>query len=186
MKTIFSLLLGVGWIFSCQITGALDFPTYPGIADTLIYVDGERETVRIINTTPYRIFYSHPEAGGIYEVDRDRIARIIYGNGRIEILNRPVYAVIPREEWHHISLTEDPSEVEDLYEREPLEAMVFADPGKNVAIRNAKIELKRQAALLGADKVLVTGTEFREVNGYHSLTMTGIAYGLLPYEEIIE
>lgn len=155
--------------------------------DTLVYLLKEREAVVIINTTPSTILFTRPDNNKIMEIDRDEVERIIYCDGRIEILRPPGIDPIPEDSWRHITLTEDPREVEDMYVRGPVEVTAPVSRNKRVTIRNAEIRLRRQAAFLGADMVLVTETQFSEgFRDMPSITIKGIAYGFLPYEEIIE
>jgi hypothetical protein len=174
-----------GTIYSCP--GSFYTQTLPADIDTLILQGQERQAVIIVNTTPSSIFFTRPGNNKIMEIDRDELERIIYGDGRIEIVNPPRIAPFPEDNWRHITLTEDPRDVEEMYVRGPVEVTAPASRNKRMTIRNAEIRLKRQAAFLGADMVLITETEFR--GGYRdvpSITMKGIAYGFLPLEEIIE
>ncbi len=156
-------------------------------ADTLVYHRKKREAVIIVNTTPSSIFFTGPDNTRIREVERDQVERIIYADGRTEVLNPTGIELIPEDSWRHITLTEDPRDVEEMYVRGQVEATAPASRNKMMTIRNAEIRLQRQAAFLGADMVLVTETRFRgSLRDVPSITMKGIAYGFLPPEEIIE
>ena len=150
-------------------------------ADTLIYLGGRSVPANITNITSSKIFYANPENDEIIEADRKQVERIIYRSGRIEVLNRPVFEMVDEDDWRHVFLTEDPGDVETLYERGPVEVTAAASRNRRLTVRNAEIRLKKQAAGLKANMILVTNTEFR--GGYGdipSITMKGIAYGFMP------
>lgn len=152
--------------------------------DTLVYLGGKRELVNIANITTSKVFYTNLEDDTIFEIDRKQIEKIIYRNGRVEALNRPVFEMISEDDWRHVFLTEDPEEIRGLYERGPIEVTAAASRNRKATIRNAEIRLKRQAASLGANMILLESTEFRGGFGdIPSITMKGIAYGFMPLPE---
>ncbi len=149
--------------------------------DTLVYLGGRSAPVNMVNITASKVFYTKPETDKIIETDRKQVERIIYRTGRIEVLNRPVFEMVSEDDWRHVFLTEDPGDVEALYKRGPVEVTAAASRNRRSTVRNAEIRLKKQAAGLGANMILLTNTEFR--GGYGdipSITMKGIAYGFMP------
>jgi hypothetical protein len=186
MKILYLLLVTyAGLIIPCPDVLSRIFVSQD--IDTLVYHRKEREAVIIVNTTPSSVFFTCPNDNRIREIERDQVDRIIYGDGRIEVLSPSGIDLIPEDRWRQITLTEDPRDVEEMYVRGPVEVTAPASRNKRMTVRNAEIRLKRQAAFLGADMVLITETQFR--GGFRdvpSITMKGIAFGFLPYEEIIE
>lgn len=151
--------------------------------DTLHYLEGKTVPVTIATVTAAKVFFTHPEENEIYEADRKHIQRIIYRTGRVEVLNRPVLNVVNDNDWRRIILTEDPDDTEGFYELGQVEVTVPAVRNRRSTVTNAEVRLKRRASGLGANMVLVTGTEFR--GGYGdspSIIMKGIAYGFQPLQ----
>ncbi len=151
------------------------------VADTLVYLGGRSAPVSIVNVTSKRILFTKQEESEISEIDRKQVEKIIYLTGRVEVFNRPVFEMVPEDNWRHVFLTEDPEKVAGLYERGPVEVTAAAVRNRMTTVRNAQVRLKRRAVALGANMILVTHTEFR--GGYGdvpSITMRGIAYGFMP------
>jgi hypothetical protein len=152
--------------------------------DTLVYLGGRSVPVNIASVSTSKVFYTNLDESSIFEVDRKQIERIIYRNGKVDILNRPVFQMISEDDWRHVLLTENPDDVTGLFQRGPVEVKAASSRNRSSTIRNAEIRLKRQAAAMSGNIILVTGTEFR--GGYGdvpSITMKGIAYGFQPLPE---
>lgn len=186
MKLSFIILCITAFLPVAQLSYSQDAVTaYPvdtvNPVDTIIYLGGKSLPVNIANVTSSKVFYTNLDENTIFEVDRKQVERLIYRTGRIEVLNRPVFQMIEEDDWRQVFLTEDTGEVSGLHERGPVEVTAAASRNRRSTIRNAEIRLKRQAATLNANLILVTNTEFR--GGYGdvpSITMKGIAYGFEP------
>jgi hypothetical protein len=152
-------------------------------ADTLIYLGGRAEAVNITELTTTSVHYTNLKTKTIFEADRKLIEKIIYRTGTVEVLNRPVFETSSDDHWRHVLLTEDPEDIQGLYEIGPVYVSAAASRNRRLTVRNAEIRLKRQAGSLGADVVLVTSTEFK--GGFRdvpTIIMEGIAYGIAPIQ----
>ena len=152
-------------------------------ADTLIYLGGRAEAVNIAELTTTSVLYTNLKDNTIFETDRRLIEKIIYGTGAVEVLNRPAYETTSDDYWRHVLLTEDPEEIQGLYEIGPVIVSAAASRNRRITLRNAETRLKRLAGSLGADTVLVTSTDFK--GGFRdvpAIIMKGIAYGSAPLQ----
>jgi hypothetical protein len=153
-------------------------------SDTIVYLGGRSIAVNVANVTSSKVFYTNIDENTIFETDRKQVEKIVYRTGRVDVLNRPVFQMISEDDWKNIFITEESGDVAGLHERGPVEVTAAASRNRKSTIRNAEIRLKRQAAAMKANLVLVTNTEFR--GGYGdipSITMRGIAYGFEPLPE---
>lgn len=177
MKILLLSLFLLGLI-TVRSSYAMDTAPEERSTDTLVYLGGRLMPVHMVNITSSRVYFTGMDDNEIIEVDRKQVEKIIYSNGKIEVLNHPVFEIASDDDWRHVFLTEDPADVEDLYEIGPVEVMAAAGRNMKSTMRNAEIRLKKQAAGLKANMILVTNTEFR--GGYRdipSITINGTAYG---------
>lgn len=178
------ILFAAGLIITSLFANAQVEAPEVNTVDTLVYLGGKHEPVNIANITTSKVFYTNLEDDTIFEIDRKQVEKIIYRTGRVEVLNRPVFEMISEDDWRHVFMTEDPEEIRGLYERGPIEVTAAASRNRRATVRNAEIRLKRQAASLGANMILLESTEFRGGFGdIPSITMKGIAYGFMPLPE---
>jgi hypothetical protein len=170
------------FIFLCPLSSARNALLIQP-ADTLIYLGGRAEAVNITELTTTSVHYTNLKTKTIFEADRKLIEKIIYRTGTVEVLNRPVFETSSDDHWRHVLLTEDPGEIQGLYEIGPVYVSAASSRNRRLTVRNAEIRLKRQAGSLGADVVLVTSTEFK--GGFRdvpTIIMEGIAYGYAPLQ----
>jgi hypothetical protein len=185
MKISILLLLVLG----CANFASMAYTPYTGQvsgpADTLFFLGGGTAAASIADITATKVFYTSLDNNVIFEVDRKHLERIVYANGKTEIFNMPVFRMISEEDWRQVHLTEDPGEIDGLYEKGPVEVTAAASRNRRSTVRNAENRLRREAAILGAAIVLVTDTEFR--GGYGdvpSITIRGMAYSGEPGQHV--
>ncbi|MFO7923953.1 MAG: hypothetical protein R6U58_09700 [Bacteroidales bacterium] len=174
---ILFLCLLVKVFFGTGIYSQDELPAKPGI-DTLVYRGGGVTPVIIDKVTASTVFYSVPGDNTFNEVDRQHIERIIYSNGEVEVLNKPVFQLISDDDWRHVFISDDPDEADGMYLLGPVQVTAPAGRNRNLTVRNAERRLKRQGAAINARLIVITGTEFR--GGYGdvpSIIMRGMAYG---------
>lgn len=153
----------------------------PAAQDTLFLRGGLIIPVYISSVDTGLVYYTPVESDTTVEITRDQVEKIIYAGGRTEIINLPVFRIISDDSWRHIFLTENLEDVVGLHEIGPVQVTAVSDRSRAATLRNAEVRLKREAASIDADIILVTNTEFR--GGYGdipSITMKGVAYGSRP------
>jgi hypothetical protein len=127
------------------------------------------------------LYYSLPGETKVNKIDQRLVHKIAYKNGKLEILNEKAPDVRAVGDYRKVKVTKDSDEVEGLVEVARLEAKAEGNGKGNTTLktleRTATIVLRRKAALVNADIVLITGkrsnTAFGETPSY---TLLGIAY----------
>lgn len=146
--------------------------------DTIVHIAGPKMIVNVSHITSSKIFYSYPDKDNIFEIDRKQVEKVVFGSGRVEILNKPAFQMINDADWRSVFITKKPEDVEGLFLRGEVSVQAAAAKNRKETIRNAEIRLKKQAAALSADIIYLTNTEFK--GGYGdvpSITLKGLAYG---------
>ncbi|MFO8236255.1 MAG: hypothetical protein R6U04_12725 [Bacteroidales bacterium] len=154
--------------------------------DTMYLLGQEKILVDIKGVRYTSVAYKEPGDDEMQYIKTKNLHKIIFASGRKEHFNDPLVMDVESIDWRNVILTEDESDVKNLHEV----GEVHGNSGTNTrtpksAERNAKIRIKRRAANMGAEFVLVTDTEasggFGEVPTYE---IEGIAYSYTePTEE---
>lgn len=161
--------------------------------DKIITFDNEVYIVKIQNITLTEVRFVYPLNTRLETLNRQKISQIIYCNNSIDLFTPfdmektdllPVQderlIVDERKAWEKIHISEDMGDVEGMIEIGPVTAAYTADRiqiSDNYLEKNGLIILKRRAANLGADFVLITGKSVS--NGYGdnpAIKIEGIAY----------
>lgn len=146
--------------------------------DTVYLLGQDKMLVDVKGVRYTKIAYKEPGNDKMQYMETKNIHKIMYASGRKEHFNDPLVMEVESVDWRNVVLTEDESDVKNLYKV----GEVHGNSGTNTrtpksAERNAKIRMKRRAANMGAEFVLVTHTEasggFGEVPAYE---IQGIAY----------
>jgi len=151
-----------------------------------IYLLGQRKMIVEVKGIFYsNIKYKDPETGEIKSMETKNIQRIIFDSGRKEVFNKPLVGMINKTDWKNVVLTRKKGEVEGLYEVGRVKGRSAAN-NRTVksAERTAVIRMKKRAANMGAEMILVTKEEsrggFGEVPTFY---IEGVAYAFEPPEE---
>lgn len=127
------------------------------------------------------IFYTLAKSDEMVSVERRLVKTITYKTGKIDIINTELKEKKPTKDFRKIKITKKKREVENMIDVGSVEATREGKSNEFVSVqqleRNALIELKKRAAQLNADYVLITQ---RKVNmGYGDvpqITLIGTAY----------
>ena len=156
--------------------------------DTVFKLNGTILPVDVTTVTPTYVSFTIPGKKDEYTIERKEVQKIIYKNGRIEILNDAAFTVMDDSNWEAVWLTEDKKEVADLYKLGEIDAKSPPSARSPAAAKKgAIIKLKKKAVNLRGTIILVTHKQttggYGEYPGYY---IKGIAYGPEPLDESIE
>ncbi len=153
--------------------------------DTIILVSGKKLLGKIHGVSSSKISYFPLNKPKMEELARKQINKILYSTGKVEMFNKPAFEMVNQGDFKTIVLTDNPEEVNGLYEL----GKVNAQSSKNArdaksAQQSANIRLQKKAANMGAYIVLIKKRESK--GGYGEVPthlVEGIAYGLDPPKE---
>ena len=154
-------------------------------ADTIFKLNGTVLPVNVTTVTPTYVSFTIPGRPDEFTMERKEVHKIIYKNGRLEILNDVAFVVMDDSNWEAVWLTEDKKEVSELYKLGEIDAKSPASARSPAAAKKgAIIKLKKKAVNMKGTIVLVTHKQttggYGEYPGYY---IKGIAYGPEPPEE---
>lgn len=152
------------------------------VADTIHLLSTRKLAVKIKSVYSSSVSYEDLKTGESKTVDRKQIQKLVYGNGRVEVFNKPVFSMVAEGDWKTVITTEKESDVEGLI---PITDVSAISPKSakdfKQAKRNAEIRLRKEGAKYGGMIVLITHKEnsggFGDVPTYY---VEGMVYG---YEE---
>jgi hypothetical protein len=153
--------------------------------DTIFKLGGTVLIVDVTKVTTNYVSFVYPGQDDVYTIERKQIQKIVYSNGRIEELNKPLVEMIDEFQWESVWLTENKKDVVELFKRATIEAKSSpSNRSPKAAKKNAIIKLKKKAAHNRGTIVLVTHKEktggYGEFPGYY---IKGIVYGPEPLDE---
>lgn len=153
--------------------------------DTIILVSGKKLLGKIHGVSSSKITYYPLNKSKIEELARKQINKILYSTGRMEFFNKPAFEMVNEGDFKTIVLTENPEEVNGLYELGKVEAKSSKGArNAKAAQQSADIRLQKKAANMGAYIVLIKKRESK--GGYGEVPthfVEGVAYGLEPPKE---
>jgi hypothetical protein len=140
--------------------------------------------VNITTVTPTYVSFRLPGKTDEYTIERKEVHKLVYRNGRVEVLNKPAFELLDESSWEAVWMTEDKKEVGDLYVLGEIEARSPSSArSPSAAKKGAIIKLKKKAANMKGTLILVTKKEttggYGEYPGYY---IKGTAYGPEPPE----
>jgi len=155
-------------------------------ADTIFKLNGSVLPVDVTTVTPSYVSFTIPGKPDEFTIERKEVHKIVYKNGRIEVLNEVAFEVFDESNWEAVWITEDKKEVADLFKLGEIDARSPSSArSPSAAKRGAIIKLKKKAVNLKGTIILVTHKEttggYGEYPGYY---IKGIAYGPEPPEEM--
>jgi propanediol dehydratase large subunit len=157
--------------------------------DSLVKLGQRKIPVNIVSVGSKYVYYHELDNNNNRKkIERDKVQRIIYHNGNIDVLNDPVMETVNEKSWRTVLVTEDKDQVEGLYKIGKV--TVESSSGiRNIkaAKRNAEIRLQKKAIYKGGNVVYVTKAEakggFGDIPGY---LMEGVIYSFSPPPETEE
>ncbi len=149
--------------------------------DIIYQHDGTKMFVDVKKIYLNDLYYALPGDTKVKKMDQRLVHKIEYKTGRIEVLNETAPDVREVNDYRKVKVTDDPEDVEGLIEVAKLEAKAegsdrgYATP-KSLE-RTATIVLRRKAALVNANIVLITGKKTNVAFGeIPAVTLYGTAY----------
>jgi hypothetical protein len=75
--------------------------------DTIFKLNGTVLPVDVTTVTPTYVSFTIPGKKDEFTIERKEVHKIIYKNGRLEVLNESAFEVIDESNWEAIWITED-------------------------------------------------------------------------------
>ena len=149
--------------------------------DIVYQHDGTQLQVDVKRIYLNDLYYSFPDETKVNKLDQRLVHKIEYKSGKIEILNETPPDVRKVGDYRKVKVTKKPDDVEGLIEVAKLEAKAEgSDKGYSTPKsleRTAIIVLRRKAALVNADIVLITNKKSNVAFGeIPSMILYGTAY----------
>lgn len=156
-------------------------------ADTIHLLSTRKLLVNVKSITFTAVNYVDLKTGETKTTERKQIEKIVFGNGRIEVFNKPVFSMVAEGDWKTVVITEKEDDVVGMHKITEVSATSPASSRSfKQAKRNAEIRIQKLAAKYGGLIVLLTSKE--NTGGYGevpSYAISGIVYGYeAPSDEI--
>lgn len=156
-----SFCIGIAASLIAFISYASGIDQQQSAPDTLIKLGQKKLLVNIVNIGNTYIYYHlNDTTSDRKQIERSKVQRILYHNGKKEVFNDPVVEMVNEDNWQTIMVTRDEGQVEGLYEIDEITAE--ASSGRRsikAARKNAKIILQKKALRKGGNVVLITKAE---------------------------
>ncbi len=161
--------------------------------DKIITFDNEVLIVKIQHITLTEISFLYPYNTRIETINRQKVSQILYADNRIDLftpfeedkkellpIQEERLIVYRREIWENILTTENINDVTGCKKIGPVSAVFEADQvnrNNQYLEKNGMIRLKKRAAILRADMILITNKSIHRGYGdYPTIKIEGIAY----------
>jgi hypothetical protein len=172
-------------IFFLLLAGNLLGQTQTTVPDTIVKIGGKKIPVLIKNVTATTIYYALAEKPNVnLQIKIKDVEKTIRKTGRIDIYNKPAFAIIQEGQWETVLITYNEKDVNGLYNRKVFTARSSPTKTKKKALENAIIKVQKQTANAGGTIALITHKEF--IGGFGDnpgYVIDAIAYGPEPLEE---
>ncbi len=126
------------------------------------------------------ISYTDPGKMEMYDIDRRKVYKIIYKSGLVEFINTVEKKIPYNKDWKYILITESEDEINGYTKMGKVKGSSSnskIEATNEELERSAVIMLKKQAAKLEADIVLITNRSYYRAYGeIPSAILKGIAY----------
>lgn len=152
--------------------------------DTIVLLGGKKLPCKVLNVGSTTILYSIAGKTESLAVDRKEVEKIIYKNGRVDPINKPILTMVEEGQWEAILVTENKKDVQGLYDRGHISAKSSPNSSKKKSKQSAIIKLQKRAANLKGSIILLTKQEF--IGGYGDIPgyeIDAIVYGKEPLEK---
>lgn len=157
-------------------------PGVPSKFDWLKLLDGKELEVEVRRISDKYVFYSKPGVMDMDWIDRREVQTIYYRTGKIEQMSQKAVEIREVKDWQEIVSTRQSEDVSDLIKIEDIQVRHEASnrheyyKAKTLEA-SAEILLKKQAALLNADVILIVNVEhYRAYGDPPVVTMTAETY----------
>jgi hypothetical protein len=157
-------------------------PGVPSEYDWIKLVNGKEKEVEIRRISEKYVYFSEPREMDMKWIDRREVQTLYYRSGKIEQMTQGEVEIRKVKDWKLVELTKDISKVESMIRIDVVEIRLEASSRHHyykpeTLQSSAEIVLKKNAALLHADIILITRTEHHRAYGDPpSIYMSGVAY----------
>lgn len=157
----------------------------PGVQsqyDWLKLLNGQEKEVEVRRISDKYVFYSQPGNMDVAWIDRREVRTIYYRSGKVEQMAQKAVEIREVKDWQLITLTKEKEDVLDMIKVDDIEVKHEGTTRHHyykpaTLLTSAEIVLKKQAALLDADIVLIMKVEHHRAYGDPPVvTVTGEAY----------
>lgn len=151
------------------------------VTDVIYQHDGKKLLVDVKKIYLNDLYYSFPGETKVHKMDQRLVQKIEYKSGKVEVLNETPPKVREVGDYRKVKVTSNPDDVEGLIEVAKLEAPAEGSSRGNSSLksleRTATIVLRRKAALVNADIILITDKKSNVAFGeIPSLVLYATAY----------
>lgn len=157
-------------------------PGIPSKFDWLKLLDGRELEVEVRRISDKYVFFSKPGNMDMDWIDRREVQTIYYRTGKIEQMTQKAVEIREVKDWQKVNVTHSKEDVNDMIKIEDLQVKHTASnrheyyKAKTLEA-SAEIILKKQAALLNADIILIVKVDhYRAYGDPPVVTMTAEAY----------
>jgi len=144
----------------------------PAKTDIIHQHNGTKMFVDVKKIQMNDLFYSLPGETKVSKMDQRLVYKIEYKTGKIEVLNEKPTEIREVGDYRKVKVTYDPKDIDGLIEVAQLEARADGSETRQTSLktleRSAIIVLRRKAALINSDIILVTDKK------------THVAFGEIP------
>lgn len=157
-------------------------PGVPSKFDWIKLLDGTEMEVEVRRISEKYVFYSQPGNMDTDWIDRRKVQTIYYRTGGVEQMSSRVTEIRNVKDWREIELTKNASDVDGLIKIDNLDVRLEATSNQHYRSvqaleRSAESVLRRQAALINADIVLIIRVNhIRAYGDAPVVNMVGEAY----------
>jgi hypothetical protein len=184
MKNLFTLLFILSVVDLFGQTQATDPKPIP--YDTIVRFGNRKIPVIKLSLSSTTVTYALPaKPDSTIRLEKKEIEKILYKNGNVNVLNKPVVEVIKDDQWQAILVTRDENEIQGLYKRGQVSARsAISSRDKKKAQESAQMKIQKKAAIQKATIILITDEKYYggygDPPGYY---VEGVSYGTEPLEE---
>jgi hypothetical protein len=157
-------------------------PGVPSEFDWIKFLNGNEKEVEIRKISDKYVYFSNPGNMEMQWIDRREVQTIYYRSGRVEQMSKAESEIREVKDWKKVELTYDPTVVQNMIKIDDLEIRIEATTRHHyykpeTLESSAVMVLKKNAALIKADVILVTKKEHHRAYGdAPSIYMAGTAY----------
>jgi hypothetical protein len=130
------------------------------VTDVIYQHDGKKLLVDVKKIYLNDLYYSFSGETKVHKMDQRLVQKIEYKSGKVEVLNETPPKVREVGDYRKVKVTSNPDDVEGLIEVAKLDAPAEGSSRGNTTLksleRTATIVLRRKAALVNADIILIT------------------------------
>lgn len=180
------IIVAIGLIFGLNIFAQQENESIE-TNDTIFKLGGQKMIVNVTKVTSQYISFLMPDDEKTYTIERKQVEKVVYGSGRMEQFNKPIFQMVEDYQWETVLLTKKERDIDGLYKRGAISAASAPSRTPKAAKKSATIRMQKKAANLKGLYILITHEETRggygEMPGYY---MEGEVYGLEPLDEDVE